>query len=80
MAKTNGATKVRGRGMMYGLDLGRGEVSAKISRACFDNGLIVAPCGPEGRVLKLIPPLTIEDEVLNEGLDILEGAVRAAAG
>ena len=79
IAKGNGGMKVRGRGMIYGLDVGRGEVSAKISKQAFENGLIVAPCGPEGRILKLIPPLTIEDSVLAEGLDIFETAVRAVA-
>jgi len=79
MASKGGAMTVRGRGMIHGLDIGRGDVAAKISRAAFDNGLIVAPCGTGGRVLKLIPPLTIEDDVLSEGLDILESAVRAVA-
>ena len=39
-------------------------------RTVFDNGLLIGPCGTEGRVLKLIPPLTIPDEDLDAGLDI----------
>ena len=67
---------VRGRGMIQGLDMGDGEVAKSIAVACFESGLLIGPCGTGGRVLKLIPPLTIEDADLDEGLDILAIAVR----
>lgn len=76
---SGGAMTARGRGMIYGLDAGRGDVAGKITKVCFENGLIIAPCGRDGRVLKLVPPLTIEDDILAEGLDILESAVHTAA-
>ena len=66
----------RGKGMIYGLCLGHGKTAAAIVKESFANGLLIASCGPEGKVLKLIPPLTIEDEILGEGLDILENAVK----
>ena len=56
--------------------LGHGKTAAAIVKESFANGLLIASCGPEGKVLKLIPPLTIEDEILGEGLDILENAVK----
>lgn len=66
---------VRGKGMMQALDVVDGAKAKEISRTCFDNGMLFGPCGSGGRVLKLIPPLTINDRDLNEGLDIFEQAV-----
>ncbi|WP_418276470.1 aspartate aminotransferase family protein [Isoptericola jiangsuensis] len=67
---------VRGRGMIQGLDVGDGALAKAVAAACFDDGLLIGPCGTGGRVLKLIPPLTIDDEDLVEGLGILDAAVR----
>lgn len=63
--------RVRGKGMIHGLDLGDGARASRASREAFERGLILAPCGPGGRVLKVIAPLTIDDADLDEGLDIL---------
>ena len=68
-------TEVRGRGMIQGLDLGTGERVQKVVKHGFDNGLLIPSCGPGGRVVKLTPPLTIEDDTLEEGLELLEQAV-----
>jgi diaminobutyrate-2-oxoglutarate transaminase len=70
--------QVRGRGMIHGLDLGDGALAGRVSREAFARGLVVAPCGPGGRVVKVIAPLTIEDADLDQGLDVLEAALRAA--
>jgi diaminobutyrate-2-oxoglutarate transaminase len=78
-----GRFSVRGRGMMQALDVGDGELAKQIASTAFENGLLVGACGTGGRVLKLIPPLTIPEADLAEGLDILEQSVasvrRAAA-
>lgn len=65
------AIAVRGKGMILGLDVGSGEQAKAIVDGCFAAGLLIASCGTGGRVIKLIPPLTIPDEDLQEGLDIL---------
>ncbi|GAA1737477.1 aspartate aminotransferase family protein [Isoptericola hypogeus] len=67
---------VRGRGMIRGLDVGDGALAKAVTARCFDDGLLICPCGSGGRVLKVIPPLTIPDDDLTEGLEILAGAVR----
>ncbi|WP_404374664.1 aspartate aminotransferase family protein [Kytococcus sedentarius] len=72
--------EVRGRGMMQALDTGDGAFAKAVQTECFERGLLIGPCGTEGRVIKLIPPLTIEDEVLAEGLDLLEQALEAVGG
>ena len=71
-AQTN--VEKRGKGMMQALDVLDGDKAKAIARECFDNGMLFGPCGTQGRVLKLIPPLTIPDADLNEGLDIFESA------
>ena len=70
---------VRGRGMIQGLDTGDGAFAREVVASCFEGGLLLGACGSGGRVLKLIPPLTISDEDLVEGLDILEAAVKASS-
>ncbi|MBL0888283.1 aspartate aminotransferase family protein [Myceligenerans indicum] len=69
---------MRGRGMIQGLDLGDGALAKAVTTASFEAGLLVCPCGTGGRVLKLIPPLTIGDDDLAAGLEILAAAVRSS--
>ena len=68
--------QLRGKGMIMGLDVGDGERAAAIVQKCFAEGLIVASCGMGGKVIKLIPPLTIPQTDLAEGLNILINATR----
>jgi diaminobutyrate-2-oxoglutarate transaminase len=70
---------VRGKGMMQGLDTQDGAVAKEIVSRCFQNGLLLGGCGPAGRVVKLIPPLTIPDADLEEGLDILATSTQQLA-
>lgn len=65
----------RGVGMMQALATGDGALAKAIARDCFDHGMLFGPCGVGGSVIKLIPPLTIPDDDLNEGLVILSAAV-----
>jgi diaminobutyrate-2-oxoglutarate transaminase len=63
--------QVRGKGMIAGLDLGNGDRVKAIALKCFAAGVLICPCGTGGRVLKLIPPLTIPDDQLEAGLKII---------
>lgn len=63
--------QVRGRGMIYGLDVGDGAKAKAIVNACFADGLLVSACGTGGRVVKLIPPLTIPQDQLESALATL---------
>lgn len=71
--------EVRGRGMMQALDTHDGAFAKRVQQAAFEAGLLIGPCGSEGRVIKLIPPLTIPEDDLAAGLDLLEGALTAAS-
>ncbi|GAB3104820.1 diaminobutyrate--2-oxoglutarate transaminase [Aestuariicella hydrocarbonica] len=66
---------VRGVGMIQALDVVDGALAKAIANRCFETGLLVGPCGTGGRVVKLLPPLTISDEELDEGLSLLAAAV-----
>ncbi len=70
--------EVRGRGMMQALDVVDGSFAKAVQAASFESGLLIGPCGSGGRVLKLIPPLTIPEADLNEGLDLFEAAIDTA--
>ncbi|MGH0033864.1 MAG: diaminobutyrate--2-oxoglutarate transaminase [Myxococcota bacterium] len=70
---------VRGVGLIQGLAFDDPEVSSRVCAAAFERGLIMETAGPEGHVAKVMPPLTIDEIALKEGLEILESAVRAVA-
>ncbi len=72
--------ETRGKGMIQALDVMDGSKAKEIAKTCFETGLLVGPCGVSGRVIKLIPPLTIPDDDLEQGLNILENAVDAVMG
>jgi 4-aminobutyrate aminotransferase/(S)-3-amino-2-methylpropionate transaminase len=72
---------VRGRGAMLAVELvdpssGEPAVAATkaIATAAHTRGLILLTCGTYGNVLRLLPPLSIPDHLLEEGLDVLEEA------
>ena len=69
--------QVRGRGMAYGLAFADGDLAGKVSAAAFEAGLLAETAGSRGQVVKLLPPLTISDADLDEGLALLDEAVRA---
>jgi diaminobutyrate-2-oxoglutarate transaminase len=69
---------VRGRGLIQGLALEVDGLATEVSRGAFQRGLILEPVGPKDEILKILPPLVIEDAELQQGLDILEVALDAA--
>jgi len=75
---------VRGRGMIWGIELKPSELAVQISRKAFELGLVIETCGPEDQVVKLLPPLIISPEELNFGLQLLShafgGVLGAASG
>ncbi|WP_404294856.1 diaminobutyrate--2-oxoglutarate transaminase (plasmid) [Microvirga sp. RSM25] len=75
----NHSLSVRGRGMMLGLDCSTGQLAEKAARKAFEDGLVVERCGAEDQVIKLLPPLTIDRQTLQRGLDILDKSVHASA-
>jgi len=72
---------VRGRGAMLAIEIVGPDntpdaaTTGAVSKACHAAGLLTLTCGTYGNVLRLLPPLVIDDATLGRGLDILETAV-----
>ncbi|WFB85566.1 MULTISPECIES: 4-aminobutyrate--2-oxoglutarate transaminase [Streptomyces] len=74
---------VRGRGAMIAIELVADrdtkepdpQATAALAAACHQAGLLVLTCGTYGNVLRFLPPLVIGEDLLNEGLDIIEQAL-----
>jgi 4-aminobutyrate aminotransferase / (S)-3-amino-2-methylpropionate transaminase / 5-aminovalerate transaminase len=69
---------VRGLGPMLALELTGEQVAATVA-AARERGLLLLSCGLYGEVIRLLPPLTIGDDDLAAGLDILEASIREGA-
>jgi 4-aminobutyrate aminotransferase / (S)-3-amino-2-methylpropionate transaminase / 5-aminovalerate transaminase len=77
---------VRGRGAMIAIEIVKPgtttpdpDVTTKIVKSCHAEGVLVLTAGTYGNVLRFLPPLVISDELLNEGLDVLEKAIVSAS-
>ena len=74
---------VRGRGLMIGLEYMTDGRSAtgyveRLQKLCVDKGLLLLTCGSEDNVIRFIPPLTVSEDELEQGLDILEQSMQEA--
>ncbi|MDI6743687.1 MAG: diaminobutyrate--2-oxoglutarate transaminase [Smithella sp.] len=67
--------EVRGRGFIFGMAVSTGDLAEKIMRECFRNKLVIELAGARNNVIKFLAPLIIADEVLEEGLDILDTSI-----
>lgn len=66
----------KGRGMFLGINCVNGELANKITKTCFKNGLIIETSGADDHVVKFLCPLTITDDNLKKGIDIVESAIK----
>ena len=69
----------RGLGLIQGLPCRDADFAARVTTEAFRRGLIMETSGPDGSVLKLLPPLTLTEAQLAQGLEILSASMRAAA-
>jgi 4-aminobutyrate aminotransferase/(S)-3-amino-2-methylpropionate transaminase len=94
-AKSPAIGEVRGLGSMIAMELVKNrradqpdaDLTKALVQAAAARGLVILSCGVYGNVIRLLAPLTISEELLTEGLDVLEasladvsGAQMAAAG
>ncbi len=74
---------VRGRGAMVAMELVEDRqtkrpakgMASRIIEECFREGVIVLKAGTYDNVIRLLPPLTIEEGLLGDGLDVLDKAL-----
>ncbi len=79
---------VRGKGLMIGIEFVRpgtvrepnSEAVKRVLETCLADGLLLYPCGLHGHTIRFIPPLTVSEDELEEGLGIFEQAVLGLAG
>ena len=68
----NSNIEIRGIGLIWGIETHNETIAKKISTDCFKSGLIVERAGRNNSVVKIMPPLTIDEETLLKGLNILK--------
>src|SRR6478752_10020375 len=75
---------VRGRGAMLAIELTKPgtldpdpATTTAVAKACHQAGLVTLTCGTFGNVIRFLPPLVIGEDLLDEGLSILEDAFAA---
>jgi len=73
---------VRGRGAMVAAEFvdpttgePDGALTAAVAKKCIAEGVVVLTCGTFGNVIRFLPPLSISDELLREGLDVVADAL-----
>jgi 4-aminobutyrate aminotransferase len=72
-----GATDVRGKGLMLGIEFESKERRDNIQEATFEHGLLAIGCGHQ--TLRLLPPLDVTEREVQLGVDLLEDAAAAAS-
>ncbi len=70
--KGEGVVDIRGRGAMLGLQLHTYEQTKTVVESCFDQGILLGWTLHSNTLIRLAPPLTIPDEVLNQVLGIIK--------
>lgn len=78
---------IRGKGLMAGVELVADRKTKKPAKEernqvldeCLKNGLIIIGAGPYKNVIRFLPPLNIKEDLLIEGLDIFENAIKAVS-
>ncbi|WP_419799400.1 MAG: 4-aminobutyrate--2-oxoglutarate transaminase [Terasakiella sp.] len=75
---------VRGQGLMVAVEFiedgnPRADMVASAIKFAKENGLILLSCGVYGNCIRFLPPLTIQDEVFDEALNIIAAAIKQAA-
>ncbi len=63
---------VRGRGMMWGVQLRSAQEADRVVKRVLARGVILLQAGPKGDVLSITPPLIISETVLIRALDIIK--------
>jgi len=84
-ARTPSIGDVRGLGLMVGVELVKKdgapdkELQARIRKVCLDSGLVILSCGTHDNVLRIVPPLNLSQDELDEGWEILNAAFQEVA-
>jgi diaminobutyrate-2-oxoglutarate transaminase len=67
--------ELRGRGMVWGIDIDRPGFASEVSAEAFANNLVIELAGADDSVVKFLPSLVIEEETLRSGIAIIDKAI-----
>lgn len=67
--------ELRGRGMVWGLDIDRSGFAAEVSSEAFANNLLIELAGADDNVVKFLPSLIINEETLRSGIAIIDHVI-----
>ena len=68
----SGKQEIRGIGLMWGIEFIDGALARKVLDRCFEKKLVIELAGRNDSVLKIMPSLLIEDDLLIKGLNIIK--------
>lgn len=83
LLQTGRVAEVRGRGAMIAIELVTAdgapdaELTAAVATKCKAAGVLILTCGLDGNVIRLLPPLVINQSLLRDGLQVLIDAIRS---
>ena len=78
VATIDSRIQFRGIGLIWGVDFSQfnKDMTKPLIAACFKNGLIIERVGRDNNVLKIMPSLVIEDDLLLKGLGIIRDSIK----
>jgi 4-aminobutyrate aminotransferase len=81
VAQSHLAAEVRGLGPMIAVELEEktADLASRVTAAARERGLVLLSCGIYGNVIRILVPLSISDDDLERGLDLLEESLGDAA-
>lgn len=65
----------KGRGLFVGIEIGDGKLADQIRIDAFRQGLMFETCGSGGSVLKFMPPINIDTNLMDQGMELVEQAM-----
>ena len=72
LRKRESVRTVRGRGMMWGVELNDGAAAERVVKAALARNVVILQSGPSGNVLSITPPLVINESDLFSAIDIID--------
>lgn len=75
-----GKMEIRGIGLSWGIEFNDGKLARAVLDKCFEKKLIIELAGSNDSVLKIMPSLVIEDELLLKGLNIVKESIQEVIG
>ncbi|MFD6396454.1 diaminobutyrate--2-oxoglutarate transaminase [Nocardia sp. NPDC060249] len=80
VAQRHEGVSTRGRGMVHGIVFDDPSQAGKVCRTAFEQGLLVETSGSMDEVVKLLPPLTLGSDELDQGLSVLVSSIDTVCG